>query len=247
MSLLDEYRSQYAWRDWKRALSLCPALPGQHVLDLGCGPGDISAELSARGLSVLGIDGNADLLSAAKSRCPDCRFEKRDLGCLGLTPAAYDGIWSSFTAAYFVNFERTSAHWASFLKPAAWVCVIEVDDLLGHKPLSESTERKIAAFYEEAAIDGRYDFRMGGKIGSVLSGQGFRVTSVTLDDQELSFDGPASADVVQAWKNRLARMGGLQVFFGSEFPTFQDEFIRCISASDHRSLCNVVCSVGVRA
>ena len=67
MTLLEEYRRQYAWRDWKRALSLCPTLPGQHVLDLGCGPEDISAELSAHGLSVLGIDGSVDFLIARRS------------------------------------------------------------------------------------------------------------------------------------------------------------------------------------
>ena len=68
MSLIDEYRRQYAWRDWKRALSLCPILPGQHVLDLGCGVGDISAEFSAHGVCVLGIDENSEFWAAAKVR-----------------------------------------------------------------------------------------------------------------------------------------------------------------------------------
>ncbi len=111
------------------------------------------------------------------------------------TPAVYDGIWSSFTAAYFVDFANIFAGWSSLLKRKAWVCIIDIDDLLGHKPLSEDTERKIAAFYEQAANTGRYDFRIGKKIESVLRGQGFKVTSVTLDDQELSFDGAASEDV----------------------------------------------------
>jgi SAM-dependent methyltransferase len=216
------------------------------VLDLGCGPGDISAELSARGLSVIGIDESVELLTAAKVRCSECRFEKQDLKFLELTPAIYDGIWCSFTAAYFVDFGKIFSHWSSFLKAKAWVCITDIDDLLGHKPLSEGTERKIAAFYEEAVSSGRYDFRIGGKIDSALRGQGFKVTSVTLEDQELSFDGPASQDVVQAWKDRFHRMGGLKAFLGREFPIFQDEFIRCISARNHRSLCKVVCCVGVR-
>ncbi len=227
-------------------MSLCPILPGQRVLDLGCGIGDISAELSARSASLLGIDENTELLDVATIRCPECRFEKQDLNCLQLTPAAYDGIWSSFTAAYFVDFASTFARWLPFLRPNAWVCIIDIDGLLGHNPMSESTQRKIASFYEEAANNGRYDFRIGGKIESVLRNQCFHVTSVALYDQELSFDGPASKDVIQAWRDRFSRMGGLKAFWGNDFSAFEDEFIHCISDTNHQSLCKVVCCVGVR-
>ena len=246
MSLIDEYRRQYAWRDWSRALSLCPTLPNQHVLDLGCGPGDIAAELSARGLSITGVDKNDELLSAAKERCPHCRFEKHDLKRLELTSAAYDGIWCSFAAAYFVDFENVFAHWSSFLKAKAWVCVIDIDDLLGHMPLSERTEARIAAFYEEALRNRRYDFRIGRRLEAVLRSNNFEVTSVMLKDQELSFDGPATQDVIRAWEDRFVRMGGLKRLLGSEFPAFRDEFIQCISARDHRSRCKVVCCIGSR-
>ncbi len=143
MSLVDEYRRQYVWRDWARALSLCPLSPGQHVLDLGCGPGDLAAELSARGASVTGIDRDAELLAAAKERCPRERFERQDLNSLDLAPGSYDGLWCSFAAAYFVDFEQTFAQWSSFLKPEAWVCLIEIDDLLGHEPLPEIIRRRI--------------------------------------------------------------------------------------------------------
>ena len=171
---------------------MCPILPGQQVLDLGCGPGDISAEFSARGISVLGIDQNSDLLNAAKLRCPECRFKKQDLKLLKLTPTSYDGLWCSFTAAYFVDFE--------------------MDNLLGHTPLSKSTEHTIAAFYEQALSSGRYHFRIGKKIESALRNRGVTVTSVTLEDPELS-----STD--RRPKN----------FFGKRVHTFVEEFIQCIT------------------
>jgi trans-aconitate methyltransferase len=72
MSLVEEYRRQLRWRDWEGALSRCPLVPGQAVLDLGCGPGDVSGLLAARGLSVTGVDESAELLAAARERYPAC-------------------------------------------------------------------------------------------------------------------------------------------------------------------------------
>jgi trans-aconitate methyltransferase len=68
MSLVEEYHRQFAWRDWPQALALCPITRGQQVLDLGCGPGDLAAELAARGLAITGIDQDPELLAAARAR-----------------------------------------------------------------------------------------------------------------------------------------------------------------------------------
>ena len=79
-----------------------------------------------------------------------------------------------------------------------------------------------------------------------MKDRAFKVVRFELDDQELSFEGPARPDVLRAWKARFARMGGLKSFFGQEFPAFRDEFIRCLSGKEHRSLCKVVYCVGTR-
>ena len=198
MALVDEYRKQYAWRDWNRALSQCPITPDQHLLDLGCGPGDISAALFSRGAWVTGVDGNPELLLAAKEHYPQCTFQRQDLSVLNMGLGMYDGLWCSFTAAYFTDFGTVFSRWAALLRSRAWVCIVDIDDLLGHEPLSHKTHSTIHEFYEEALREKRYDFRAGRKIRSVLESNGFSVTSLVLEDKELSFNGPAAPDVEQA-------------------------------------------------
>jgi trans-aconitate methyltransferase len=171
MSLVEEYRRQFPWRDWPRALALCPIARGQQVLDLGCGPGELSAELAARGLAVTGIDHDLELLAAARTRAPDAHFEQQDLSELALA-ASFDGIWCSFTAAYFADFKKTFAHWCKFLKPTGWVCLIDIDDLLGHEPRLNATRDIIERFYIEAFEKRRYDFRVGRRLGATLESQG---------------------------------------------------------------------------
>jgi SAM-dependent methyltransferase len=246
MSLVEEYRRQFVWRDWDGALSQCPLVSGQAVLDLGCGPGDVSGTLAQRGLTVTGVDGNPELLAAAKEQYPRCQFELQDLRKMILPESSFDGLWCSFTAAYFVDFESTFARWCSLLKKRAWVCVTEIDDLLGHEPLASPTRRRLDEFYEQALTAGRYDFRAGAALSRTLDNAGFVVREKNLLDRELAFEGPALPEVLDAWRARLARMVGLKRFLGDSFEEFEIEFLTCLSANTHRSLCRVVCCVGTR-
>src|SRR5690242_3302244 len=115
MTLLEEYKKQFAWRDWGTVLSRCPIVPGQRVLDLGCGPGDISAELSARGARISGIDADEELLTAARRLCPTGLFENQDLKHLQLPENSFEGLWSSFAVAYLINFDDDLSSWLKFL------------------------------------------------------------------------------------------------------------------------------------
>jgi ubiquinone/menaquinone biosynthesis C-methylase UbiE len=247
MTLTNEYRRQLEWRDWERALSLCPLVPGQQVLDLGCGTGDVAGMMAARGLVVTGVDANEELLAAARARYSECRFERHDLRRLDMPPGTFDGLWCSFTAAYFVNFCRLWKSWAALLKPTAWVCVIDIDDLFGHQPLSAATEARINSFYEDALLQHRYDFTVGRKLCPVIGAQDFEVTEFVLDDREFSFEGPAQGDVLEAWRLRFARLGGLKQFLGADFRGFQAEFLNCLSSPEHRSRCRVLGCVATRS
>lgn len=247
MPLVDEYRRQFEWRDWDRALSLCPALPGQTVLDLGCGPGDVAGLLAARGLTVTGVDANPELLAAARQHHPGVRFEHQDLRQLNLPPGTFDGLWCSFGAAYFVDFAGVCSHWAALLKPAAWLCLIDIDDLFGHEPLSAIWRTRLDAFYEHFLAQAWYDFQAGRKLAPTLASLGFTVQEFELSDAELAFTGPAPAEVLAAWRQRLARMPGLRGFLGANFAGFQAAFLGCLASPEHRSRCRVLGCIGTRS
>lgn len=245
MSRVEEYRRQFSWRDRARAVDLCPTTRGQQILDLGCGPGDLSVVLAARGAEVTGIDHDPELLAAARTRAPHIHFEQQNLSKLAL-PGTFDGIWCSFTAAYFVDFTTNFARWCTFLRPKAWACLIDIDDLLGHEPRSDATRDIVERFYRDAFEKRRYDFRAGRRLASTLESEGFVVTTTELADRELAFDGRASPEVLEAWRTRFSRMAGLKTFLGSDFADFTDGFIAALESPQHRALCRVVCCVGRR-
>lgn len=78
-----------------------PAPAPAHVVDLGCGPGNVTTILKQRwpAADVLGIDGSAPMLEKARAAAPECRFEQADFG-----------TWSADTAPDVI-YTNAALHW----------------------------------------------------------------------------------------------------------------------------------------
>jgi SAM-dependent methyltransferase len=231
MTLANEYKRQFGWRAWPTIFDALPLAQGQRVLDLGCGVGDLAAELVNRGSYVIGVDAHEELLLEARSRrLSNAEFRMADLRSLPDLGIAADGIWCSFTAAYFPDLPRILRVWTTNLKLGGWIAVTEIDDLFGHEPLGVQTKQLFKAYAENALTGGRYDFFMGRKLPGYLETCGFAVSKMlTVVDQEFSFSGPARPEVLDAWRARFNRMSLLRDFCGKDFEQLQEEFLRCLT------------------
>lgn len=244
MSLSDEYRRQFAFRAWTGAFDLLPDLAGKRVLDLGCGSGEVAAELARLGALVRGFDGNEELVLAARERHGAlAEFERADLATWSPEEPC-DGIWCSFTAAYFTALQEPLQRWTASLVPGGFIALAEVDDLFGHEPLDPETRALFDAYASEALEAKRYDFHMGVKLREILAQCGFELMhELTLPDHELAFDGAAPEQVLQAWRTRLQRMQLLQAFFGERYEGARDELLACLASPRHRARARVVCCI----
>ncbi len=69
------------------------------VLDVGCGPGTVTAYLAERGLDVSGVDLSPRMIENARRRHPQCRFSVASATELDLADASLGGVlgwWSLF-------------------------------------------------------------------------------------------------------------------------------------------------------
>ena len=246
MDLSSEYKRQFGWRAWPTILDALPPLCDQTVLDLGCGVGDLAAEFVARGARVIGVDMNEELLREARSRqLSNAEFRAGDLRRLPDLEIAADGLWCSFAAAYFPDLSTVLTRWAGSLRSGGWIALTEIDDLFGHEPLSVRTKALFRAYAGRALAAG-YDVHMGRKLRAHLEHSGFAVVKMlTVDDQELSFSGPARADVLDGWRARFDRMKLLRDVCGPDIDRVQAEFLGCLKRADHTSVAKVNCCIGI--
>jgi trans-aconitate methyltransferase len=70
---------------------------GEHILDLGCGDGALTAKLVEFGCNVVGIDASSEMVAAARS--------------LGLNAHVMDGQALRFTHAFDAVFSNAALHW----------------------------------------------------------------------------------------------------------------------------------------
>jgi SAM-dependent methyltransferase len=61
------------------------------VLDGGCGTGRVGIELARRGIAVLGVDADADMIAAARAKAPDLEWVTADLSDLD-RPERFDVV-----------------------------------------------------------------------------------------------------------------------------------------------------------
>jgi len=244
MGILEDYQAQDQWRDWQAMIRQLPIKKNQTVLDLGCGPGLMSKRLASRCERVIGLDQDDGFLEAARHLCPsNCEFINADLtgfDASGLAPA--DGLWSSFTAAYFPTFAPVLERWAECLVPGGWLALVEIDDLFtGHHPLPEDIQTAFRDFMDNARTQGHYDFCMGHRLRDFCEAVGLTVMSEhSWKDRELAFDGKASTEILNAWTNRFERMGGMQAYLGPKrFHQVKDAFLEAISSAGHYSTSSV--------
>ncbi len=78
-------------------LALLAPRDGEHILDLGCGDGALTEAIAQSGAAVLGVDGSASMVEAARAR--------------GLSAEVMDGQRLSFTAEFDAVFSNAALHW----------------------------------------------------------------------------------------------------------------------------------------
>jgi len=116
----DEYRSrhdQVRSEGRQRALELLAAHPSELILDLACGPGNLTAELAAAGARVVGADIAGGMLRVAARQAPTARLARMDMERLGVRDGVFDGVVCGHGLQFASDLDRALVEACRVLRP----------------------------------------------------------------------------------------------------------------------------------
>jgi len=87
------------------------------ILDVGCGPGYVSAAVTGRGALPIGLDFAAEMIALARKMFPGIEFREGDAQNLPFPDATFDRVLANFALLHLANPERAMAEAARVLKP----------------------------------------------------------------------------------------------------------------------------------
>ena len=98
-------------------IELLAPRPGERVLDLGSGTGDLTAQLAAAGAIPLGVDASSDMVSEAARKHPNLSFRVGDGQELSYVEE-FDAVFSNATLHWMPRAEDVARGVARALRPA---------------------------------------------------------------------------------------------------------------------------------
>jgi SAM-dependent methyltransferase len=90
------------------------------LLDVGCGPGYVSAAAAERGAVPTGLDFSGEMVAIARRMFPKIEFREGDAQQLDFADATFDRVVANFALLHLTNPERAMAEAARVLKPRGW-------------------------------------------------------------------------------------------------------------------------------
>jgi len=91
------------------------AQPGEHILDLGCGDGQLTQRIAATGARVVGVDLSPEMLAAARSLGIDAREGKAE--SLPFVDCSFDAVFSNAALHWVRGQDAMMAEVRRVLKP----------------------------------------------------------------------------------------------------------------------------------
>ena len=113
---------------WRRvALASIAVGPGERMLDLACGTGDLAEQAAERGAEVVGLDFAREMLRGAERRGVAARFAQGDAAALPLPDASIDAVVCGFALRNFTALPPVFAELARVLTPEGRMALLDVD------------------------------------------------------------------------------------------------------------------------
>lgn len=180
----DLYQSQHSfvWEYGADLLALLAPQPGERILDLGCGTGQLTEQIAKTGATAIGIDKSPEMVTRAKENYPHLEFAIADATQLA-DSESFDAVFSNATLHWVTNAEAAVQGLQRALKPRGRL-VVELGGKGNVATILTALQTAIAeAGYSTETARSPWYFPSIAEYATLLESYGFIVTAASLFDR----------------------------------------------------------------
>ncbi|NOU92185.1 methyltransferase domain-containing protein [Paenibacillus sp. LMG 31456] len=209
----------YVSRLGKGVVELLNPQPGERIVDLGCGTGDLTNVIVQLGASCVGIDESADMVEKARSKYPEISFVAMD-GHMFRLDKTVDAVFSNAALHWMKQPERVieSARLALH-EGGRFVAEFGGKRNVGH--IYEAIAEVLGDYGIDAEARNPWYFPSVSEYSGLLEAQGFEVRWMELYDRPTELD-----DGVKGLEHWLDAFAGM-FFAGLAAELKREAYARC--------------------
>jgi trans-aconitate 2-methyltransferase len=177
------------WRYGAGLLEQLNPQPGERILDVGCGTGQLTAEIARSGAQVVGLDNSADMLSQARQNYPDLTFVLGDASAFDF-PEPFDAVFSNAALHWVKNADGAASSIARALRRGNRF----VAEFGGKGNIASVQAALRAVFGPSADVQSPWYYPSVGEYASVLERYGLEVRNAGLFDRPTPLEGDNGMD-----------------------------------------------------
>jgi len=180
------YQDQHSFV-WRFGASLLESLKpqaGERILDVGCGTGQLTAEIARSGATVTGLDKSAEMLAEARKNYPDLQFVLGDAAGFQF-PEPFDAVFSNAALHWVKDAEAAVKSIATALRPGGRF----VAEFGGHGNIASVQAALRAVFGPTADQRSPWYYPSIGEYAPLLERHGFELRDASLFDRPTPLEG----------------------------------------------------------
>ncbi|QNE40044.1 methyltransferase domain-containing protein [Hymenobacter sp. NBH84] len=169
-------------------IDLLAPQPGELILDLGCGSGELTQQLANAGAEVVGIDASAEMIDKAREQFPTLDFRVGDGASFEL-PERFDAFFSNAALHWMPNAAAVVRQMHRHLKPGGRLAV----EFGGQGNVGQIVRALLRHLHQRGHMHIQAEwwyFPSPGEYATLLEQQGFRVQLVQHYDRPTSLADP---------------------------------------------------------
>jgi trans-aconitate methyltransferase len=184
---LYEARHSFVWQFGEDLLALLDPKPEEQILDVGCGPGQLTAKIAESGANVLGLDASPAMIGQARQNFPQLSFVLEDAAKMQFQEQ-FDAVFSNAALHWMLDRAAVARSVAAALKPGGRF-VAELGGRGNISNIENVLERVVRRYFGAAVPARRTYYPTLGEYASLLETHGLEVRTAMFFDRPTPLEG----------------------------------------------------------